>query len=183
MYISEYIPTDIESPLKIHLIQSIVRADKMDFIMQKATELGVDAITPILSTHCIVKLDKLDKKAIDKKMQHWSNIIISAAQQCGRTRLPVLHIPELFSVYINTPFEGNNIIFEPRAQQSIHRLPAHPNKKMRILLGPESGFTENELQLARDNQFESYSLGPRILRAETASLSALAVLQVLYGDL
>jgi 16S rRNA (uracil1498-N3)-methyltransferase len=125
---------------------------------------------------------KLDKKQLDKKMQHWSNIMISAAQQCGRTYLPILNAPLSLEKFLSTPFMGANVGFDLSATTSLKSIKPTPHA-IRLLIGPESGFDEQEIKLATKYQFEFYTLGPRVLRAETASIAALSALQLLYGDL
>lgn len=178
IYITHFFDCNRESPLKLHLGQSLARADRMDFIIQKATELGVDCITPLITARSMIKLDG---KALDKKMQHWSNIIISAAQQCGRTHLPTLHLPIRLSAFVSPPFEGLNICFDPMASASLKSL--LPSTAIRLLIGPESGLDESEMNLAMHHHFSAYTLGPRVLRTETASIAALCALQLLHGDL
>jgi 16S rRNA (uracil1498-N3)-methyltransferase len=177
--ISEYHERNCESPLHLHLGQSLTRNDRMDFIIQKATELGVQHITPLMTVRSMIKLDK---KQLDKKMQHWSNIMISAAQQCGRTHLPILNLPLTLEKFLSTSFIGANIGFDLRATASLKSITPAP-QAIRLLIGPESGFDEQEIKLATEHQFEFYTLGPRVLRAETASITAISALQVLYGDL
>lgn len=177
--IIQYFDRNLESPLIIHLGQSLARGDRMDFIIQKATELGVNHITPLITARSMVKLDK---KQLNKKIQHWTNIAISAAQQCGRTHLPIINLPLPFQKFVTVPFEGNNILFDPESNTSIKSILPNP-KSIRVLIGPESGFNDSEIALAKNNQFKTYTLGPRILRTETASITALCALQLLYGDL
>lgn len=179
VYISEHFDHHNESCLKLHLAQSLVRADRMDLIIQKATELGVYEITPLITTRSIIKLDQ---KTLTKKMQHWSNIIISAAQQCGRTQLPILNQAVKLNSFLKTPFEGINIYFDPTETDSLKSI-TPPPKAARLLVGPESGLDDNEIKLALDHQFKGYTLGPRVLRTETAAIAAVSALQVLYGDL
>lgn len=179
IYIQEYCDNSRESPLKIHLGQSLVRHDRMDFIIQKATELGVHEITPLITALSIIKLEG---KSLEKKYQHWFNIIVSAGQQCGRTQLPVLNAPLLFQTFVSLPFDGAQIGFDLNSKLSLKSLSPTPNA-LRILLGPESGFDKAEIALAMHHQFKFYTLGPRTLRAETASIAAVSALQLLYGDL
>ncbi len=177
--IIQYFDRTVESPLVIHLGQSLARGDRMDLVIQKATELGTTHITPLITARSMIKLDE---KQLHKKLQHWINITISAAQQCGRTHLPIINTPISFQKFIMIPFEGNNILFDPNASLCLQSLTLH-NKAIRVLIGPESGFTENEILLAKQNQFETYTLGPRVLRTETASITVLSALQLLHGDL
>lgn len=177
--IIQYFDRNIESPLTLHLGQSLARGDRMDFVIQKATELGVTHITPLITARSMVKLDE---KQVHKKLQHWINIAISATQQCGRTHVPIINSPIALQKFIMLPFEGNNILFDPASLISLKSLTLH-SKAIRVLIGPESGFNEDEILLAKNNQFETYTLGPRVLRTETASITALSALQLLHGDL
>ena len=177
--VCEYHERNSESPLQLHLGQSLVRSDRMDFIIQKATELGVHHITPLVTMRSMIKLDK---KQLEKKIQHWSNIMISAAQQCGRTHLPTLNLPMPFQQFVSTPFMGANIAFDLSATASLKSITPNPSA-IRVLIGPESGFDESEMTFMTTHKFELYTLGPRVLRTETASIAALCSLQLLYGDL
>lgn len=173
-FIYQYVP----SPLKIHLGQVMSRGDKMDFTIQKAVELGVNEITPLISSHCEVKLSG---ERADKKQAHWENIIINACEQCGRTDLPILN--KIQSLHDWMPSLSSSI-----------KLMCHPNgaarfKDLRIenevslLIGPEGGFSENEIELAKTTQFNVVQLGPRVLRTETAGLTIISILQGLFGDI
>jgi 16S rRNA (uracil1498-N3)-methyltransferase len=172
--------TDInrEGTLKIHLAQGLARGDRMDFIVQKATELGVTSITPLFTKNCAVKLDEM---RATKRLQHWQNIAISAAEQCGRTTLPLLFAPMTFTEWVKQPFAGLSIVFDINSQTSLKTL-KQPSQ-LRVAIGPESGWDNHENALMISQGFLSASLGPRILRTETASIAALSIIQGLFGDL
>lgn len=166
-----------ESPLSVHLIQGIARGDKMDFIIQKAVELGVHEITPLFTERCNVKLDA---KRLAKKMQHWQKVIISACEQSGRAKLPVLNQPiNIENLQLSNT--ATSIMLEPTASECISSLPI--NLSVNLLIGPEGGFSERDLSSANQLNIQSVRMGPRILRTETAGLSALAILQSRLGDL
>lgn len=179
LLIQAHFQIERESALKLHLGQSLLRNDKMDFVIQKATELGVREITPLITTRSIIKLDA---KSLEKKLNHWTNIIISAAQQCGRTQLPILNRPLPFQQFVASPFEGMNIGFCPLSSHSLKSIASQPTT-IRLIVGPESGFEDLEMSLATQHNFTPYRLGPRVLRAETATITALSALQSLFGDL
>ena len=167
------IDSDLESSVKTHLAQALCKGDKMDWIIQKAVELGVNEITPVLTEHCDVKLDE---KRIEKKMQHWQGVLISACEQCGRNVLPVLHQPKLISEFIGQlPKEPSKLIFTPTATSPLKEV---TGDNFVLLIGPEGGLCDVEVQLAVENGFAKTSLGKRILRTETAAIASLAVLQV-----
>ena len=170
-----------ESPLKVHLVQGISRGERMDFVVQKATELGVKRITPLLTERGVVKLD--DQRA-KKRQQHWQKIAASACEQCGRVRLPLLDAPERLDAWLgNKPAHvESDVILRPGATQSLSAIDM-PVTKICILIGPEGGFTDAEYQLADAAGFVAVSMGPRVLRTETAAVAALTILQSRWGDL
>lgn len=169
-----------KSPLKITLIQGLSKGEKMDFVMQKATELGVNDIHPTITEYSTVKLDNT---RMIKKQQHWQTIIQSAAEQCGRAELPTLHPVTSLSTLlaeINQQKSDLNILFSPNAPTSLKTL-SQPNSVC-FLIGPEGGLSENDTTMAEQYQFISATLGNRILRTETAALSAISSAQLLWGD-
>jgi 16S rRNA (uracil1498-N3)-methyltransferase len=170
-----------ESALKIHLVQCISRGDRMDFVVQKATELGVKRITPVLSQYGVVKLDNA---RAEKKREHWQKIAASACEQSGRTRLPLIDTPiSLKNWFGNKPASVDaELILAPGAATPLASITA-PETKVCALIGPEGGFSEAEYKDAAVSGFEAVSLGPRVLRTESAAIATLAVLQSLWGDL
>jgi 16S rRNA (uracil1498-N3)-methyltransferase len=170
-----------ESALKIHLVQCISRGDRMDFVVQKATELGVKRITPVLSQYGVVKLDNA---RAEKKREHWQKIAASACEQSGRTRLPLIDTPiNLKNWFGNKPASVDaELILAPGAATPLASITA-PETKVCVLIGPEGGFSEAEYKDAAVSGFEAVSLGPRVLRTESAAIATLAVLQSLWGDL
>lgn len=173
-----HVERDCESPLAITLLQGIASADKMDWIIQKAVELGVARIVPLATERAVLKLSE---ERAEKRLKHWQNVIISACEQCGRNRLPELCAPETLSARLARPATAARLVLSPKATTP---LAAWPSKLLavEILIGPEGGLAERELDLALVAGFAKVCLGPRVLRTETAGLAALAVLQAKYGD-
>jgi len=165
-----------ESPLNIHLFQGIARGDKMDLIIQKAVELGVKEITPLFTHRCNVKLDG---KRLDKKLQHWTKIIISACEQSGRAVIPQLHHPVALNQLKETKVDS--FYLEPTASMIFKEL--NIDKSVNLFVGPEGGFANEDLVHLKSNSCLGVKIGPRILRTETAGLSAVSILQSCYGDL
>ncbi len=165
-----------ESRLTLTLVQGIAKGDKMDFLMQKAVELGVNQIVPIFTQHCVVRL-KGDK--LKKRQQHWQKIIIGACEQSGRSVVPELLEPLDFNQFIEQDF-GNKFVLHHRAEQSL--LGVDPLTQATIIIGPEGGLSDDEIQLAIKHNAQPLLLGSRVLRTETASLAALANMQLLWGS-
>ena len=168
-----------ESPLFLELGQVISRGDKMEFTIQKSVELGVNCITPLLSERCGVKLDE---KRFEKKRQQWQSIAISACEQCGRNQIPDIRPVMALENWCAEPFNGVKLNLHPRAPYSLSTLP-EPMTQARLLIGPEGGLSEPEIEMTRNYQFQEMRLGPRVLRTETAALTAITALQVRFGDL
>lgn len=179
--LGDSIEAGTESPLKIHLVQGISRGERMDFVVQKATELGVKRITPVLTEYGVVKLNA---DRAEKRREHWQKIAASACEQSGRTRLPLIDPPlALKNWFGDKPASVDaELILSPRAAVPLAGIDA-PQTKVCILVGPEGGFSDVEYDDANAAGFKAVSLGPRILRTETAAPAALAVLQSLWGDL
>ena len=166
-----------ESPLRIHLGQGLSRGERMDWAIQKATELGASEITPIVSARCEVRLK--DERA-DKRMAHWRQVAISACEQCGRSVLPVIHAPVSLAEWQAHVQAELKLVLHPIAAP----LQSHdkPNS-LAFLVGPEGGLSEAEVDQAKAVGFHAARLGPRVLRTETAPVVALSVAQQLWGDL
>ncbi len=174
--IKEFIDVNRESSLKIHLGQVISRSERMRFTLQKAVELGVSEITPLLSTKCGVKIKSVKS---DAKISHWEKIIISAAEQSGRTILPKLNPVIGFSEWLMQNPQG--VVLDPCGQKTLSDV-TYINNTMNILVGSESGLTVAEINQALSHQYIGLRLGPRILRTETAALSLVSILQFIHGD-
>ncbi|AZD32347.1 16S rRNA (uracil(1498)-N(3))-methyltransferase [Pseudomonas chlororaphis] len=166
----------VESPLQIHLGQGLSRGERMDWAIQKATELGVNEITPIFSERCEVRLK--DERA-DKRLAHWRQVAVSACEQCGRSRVPVIHPPVPLADWIKQTQADLKLVLHPVAEPLVsHAKPA----TLAFLIGPEGGLSDTEVDQAQDAGFLPARLGPRVLRTETAPVVALAVAQQLWGD-
>lgn len=179
--VTRRIDRNVESPLRLHLVQAVSRGERMDFVVQKATELGVFRITPVLTEFSMVRLDP---ERADKRLQHWQGIARSACEQCGRNRLPVIDQPVALSGWLeeNHLQEGGGIILQPGAAGSLRDVsPWHD--PLAVVVGPEGGFSEAEYGMAAASGFRAVGLGPRVLRTETAAIAVLAALQALSGDL
>lgn len=179
--LGESVEAGTESPLKIHLVQAISRGERMDFVVQKATELGVKRITPVLTEYGIVKLNA---ERAQKRRDHWQKIAASACEQSGRTRLPLIDTPlPLKNWFGNKPARVDaELILRPGSTLALAALSA-PKTKVCVLIGPDGGFSDIEYEDAEIAGFTPMSLGPRILRTESAAIATLAILQSLWGDL
>ncbi|MBE0505113.1 MAG: 16S rRNA (uracil(1498)-N(3))-methyltransferase [Marinospirillum sp.] len=166
------------SPLHTHLGQAISKGDKMDWIIQKATELGVSAITPLYTRQGDVRL-KGDRE--QKKLEHWQQVAISACEQCGRNSLPVIHPPQSLTDWLQVRQEAVRLLLHPHGQSAA--LATETPSDVALLIGPEGGLHEQEVEQAQKSGFSGLRLGPRILRTETAPLAALTLVQHWWGDL
>lgn len=169
----------VESPLKVHLGQGVSRGDRMDLAIQKAVELGVDEISPLLTERCGVKLSA---ERWLKKHQQWEKLIQSACEQCGRNTLPILHSPLSLTEWLKQSTNQARITLHPRASKSIKHLTLAPHG-VRLLIGPEGGLTDNEIYNTEQVGFDTVQMGPRVLRTETAAIAAISALQAIHGDL
>ena len=167
-----------ESPLSLTLAQCVSKGERMDYTLQKAVELGVTEVMPLLSERSVVKLDA---ERWEKKLEHWRGILISACEQSGRTRIPALHAVAPLHAWLPQVSAALKLTLAPEAKQSIRTI--SPNQRPIILLvGPEGGLSDAEIQRTETNSFIPVTLGPRILRTETAGVAALAAIQALWGD-
>lgn len=180
--ISDATINDCESSLHLTLVQAIARGDKMDGIVQKATELGVSAIQPVYTKHAISKLEPAREM---RKQAHWQSIAMSACEQSGRSTLPdvlpVLTLDHYLSICSHATGAEHRWVLSPTAAQAIDGVETMSHASM--LIGPESGFDADELQKAETAGFKPLQLGPRVLRTETAGPAAIAVLQARFGDM
>ena len=169
-----------ESPLAITLVQAVSRSERMDWTLQKATELGVRRIQPVLSARSVVRLDE---RQAAKKLRHWQAIVAGACEQCGRSVLPDVRAPlELSRYFAESPREGQRLVLSPNGPASLAGL-ASTAARIELLIGPEGGLDDAELDASARAGFAPVRVGPRVLRTETAGIVALAVLQALWGDL
>ncbi len=175
------LPAATESGFKLHLAQGISRRERMDFVVQKATELGVKRITPLLTEHGVVKLAA---ERAEKRQQHWQQVATSACEQSGRVRLPLVDAPVRLDTWLadKTQHADIDILLKPGAAEALATIDV-PTTKVCILIGPEGGFSDAEYGMAELAGFRAVSFGPRVLRTETAAVAALAVLQARCGDL
>ena len=172
---------DNESPLAITLVQGIARGEKMDLILQKATELGVARFAPVLAERTEVKLDA-ERSA--KRMAHWGSVIVAACEQSGRARVPVLDAPAALAAAAGAlQDEATKLILDPQGEHSLQSLAAPAAARMAIAIGPEGGWSPRDRDTLRAAGFTGLRLGPRVLRTETAGLAAIAALQARFGDL
>lgn len=167
-----------ESPLAIRLAQGVCASDRMDLVLQKATELGAAAIVPVTTTRSIVRLSPERR---ERRETHWQNVVIAACEQCGRNRIPTVEATRSFPQFMaDVPQDGTRILLAPDGEVGFRELAvAAP---VCVLIGPEGGLTPAEREIATTAGFIPVRFGPRILRTETAPLAALAALQTLYGD-
>lgn len=170
---------NVESSLTLHLAQGVSKGDRMDYAIQKAVELGVTEITPVLTKNCNVKLSET---RWEKKVEQWQKIVISACEQSQRNVIPRINTPLTFSQLIAKNSTLSKLILAPGANQYLSGL-KKPNKGFLLAIGPEGGFTEQEVYTAEQCGFVKTNVGPRILRTETATVVSLSILQSLYGDL
>lgn len=169
-----------ESPLQVTLLQGIARGERMDLIVQKATELGVTRIVPVLTERSVVKVDAGQR---ERKREHWQAIAVSACEQCGRNRVPDIGAPlPLGDSLDGLPADGLRCLLAANADAALAKAAADNRRPLILLIGPEGGLADNERSFARANGFIDYRLGPRVMRTETAGLAALAVLQAVAGD-
>jgi len=179
--IGQWRDVNLESPLSIELGLSVSRGERMDVAIQKATELGVRTITPVLTQHCVVKLNEERRL---QRHQHWQSIIYRACEQCGRNIPPILNLPLNLDVWLKEErLPECKIIFEPGMSQTLKTFNQPRDDTVAVLVGPEGGFSEQEVVAARKTGFSPLGFGPRIVRNETAAMASVAAMQVLWGDM
>jgi 16S rRNA (uracil1498-N3)-methyltransferase len=166
----------LDSPLAVHLGLALVRGERMDWAVQKATELGATSITPLSLARCTARLGE---GRSDNRLRHWRQVAIAASEQCGRPRVPAVRLPMTLADWLAAHSGCAGIVLHTGGQI---RLGGDAPRELCLLVGPEGGLEEREVELAREAGFLVASLGPRVLRAETAPLAALAILQYLWGD-
>ena len=174
---------DNESPVMIHLGQGISRGDRMDYTLQKSVELGVNKITPLFTERCGVKLSA---ERLAKKREQWQKIVISACEQSGRCIVPEVTDPQFLQDWLNEQNDDLKLNLHPKAKHSIMSLPfqfKESEQQVRLLIGPEGGLSDEEISQANQADFQDVLLGPRVLRTETAALTAITALQCRFGDL
>jgi 16S rRNA (uracil1498-N3)-methyltransferase len=168
-----------ESNLKIHLAVGVSKGDRMDWIIQKATELGVTEISPIFTGRTEVKLSG---SRLDKKLSHWQQIAISACEQSQRNRVPSINPILSFDDWLELKHNGLKLLMNHLGDLGLSEI-SPKDQNIVLLVGPEGGLSENEICVAEVSGYTSVSMGPRILRTETAPVAALSILQSLWGDM
>jgi len=190
--VEEHRPLDRESPLPLTLVQGISRGERMDWIIQKATELGASRIVPVFTKRSVVRLDE---KQAERKLQHWRAIAVAACEQCGRNRIPDLAAPVDFFDMLAGDSSGRpdstghtgsagstRLLLSPTGDLRIDDL-QDVGKGITVLIGPEGGLEDVEQEAAIAAGFKAVRLGPRVLRTETAAIAALTIIQRYFGDL
>jgi 16S rRNA (uracil1498-N3)-methyltransferase len=178
--VGERTPGLRDSPLGITLVQAVSRSERMDWTLQKATELGVRTIVPVISSRSVVRLDE---RQAERKLRHWKAIVAGACEQSGRSTVPEVRNPvDLARFLAEAPREGQRFVLSPAGPASLAGL-ASTAARVELLIGPEGGLDDHEIESAARAGFSPVRLGPRVLRTETAGIVALAVLQALWGDL
>ncbi|MGA9573248.1 MAG: 16S rRNA (uracil(1498)-N(3))-methyltransferase [Lysobacterales bacterium] len=167
-----------ESPLKITLAQSVCRGERMDYVLQKATELGVFCIQPLISQRVEVRFDASRQ---EKRLSHWRGVVTSACEQSGRALVPEVKKPMSLPDWINDTAGPVRLVLDPLAAHRLSGVSVQEGS-VSVLVGPEGGFTDDEMNAARANGLVAVSLGPRVLRTETAGPAAIALLQAKSGD-
>lgn len=178
--IGTFNPIDNESSLQIILAQTLVKPEKMDYVLQKSVELGVTHIIPLITERCL--LPKLSPERWEKRLAHWQAILINACEQSGRTKIPTVTRAVAFKTALQQIKADIRVILAPNATQTLPQL-AKSCHCAAVLVGPEGGWSESEMKSALAADYLPVQLGPRILRTETAGLVALTLLQAAYGDI
>ena len=171
---------DCESPLDITLVQALPSGDKMDWVVEKCVELGVTAIQPVAAKRCVIKLSA---ERMLKRTAHWNAVAGAACEQCGRNRVPtvapVLDLPQYLAMAKGQ--NGLHLLLAPATGTSLKALP-RPATPIIVMVGPEGGWEEGEMQAAQAAGFQTVQLGSRVLRTETAGAAVTAALQAIWGD-
>jgi 16S rRNA (uracil1498-N3)-methyltransferase len=179
--IKAFSPREAELPYAVTLAQALPESSKIDEIIQKAVELGATAIQPLAAQRCVVRLTA---ERANKKSAHWQGIIIAAAEQSGRNRLPNLAETADFEDWIGQHDLHRRILLSPRAEQSLSGWARHhPPQAVTLLIGPEGGFTDKEEKLAQAQGVLMLSIGARVLRTETAGMAALSAINAVWGEM
>lgn len=177
--LGEKLNVSLESPLAVTLAQGVSKGERMDYTIQKAVELGVSRIVPLNTERSVVNLKG---ERLEKKMQHWQGVIVSACEQCGRNTLPALLPLQSIETWLAAGLKDDlGLLLDHRASETVASLPQAGS--VTLLIGPEGGLSAQEQALATASGYIGLRLGPRVLRTETAALTALAALQSRFGDL
>ncbi len=177
--IGAHLPVNRESPLDLTLAQCVSKGDRMDYTIQKAVELGVTRILPLLSARSVVRMDA---ERWEKKIEHWRGVVISACEQSGRTALPELATVQALAGWLDSGRSfGTGLTLDPEGARGLREMPA-PAGPVTLLVGAEGGLSPEEIERSRKAGFIGIRMGPRVLRTETAGVAALAALQACWGD-
>jgi 16S rRNA (uracil1498-N3)-methyltransferase len=179
--IKAFVARDVELPYQLTLVQALPEASKMDWIIEKAVEMGVAAIQPLAAQRCVVRLAG---ERAEKKLAHWQGVIVAASEQSGRNRLARLAPIDDFYQWTGQQDMHKRILLTPRAIQSLPDWARHqPPQALSIMIGPEGGYTQQEEDAAIERGALALAMGPRILRTETAGIAAVAALTALWGGM
>ena len=176
--IMQQLPDEVQHNMQIDLALCIINNNKMDIALQNSVELGVTSITPVISNFS----QRISRERLNTRLEHWKKVIISSCQQSGNNTLPILHLPQTFNDVIVQNYVGIKLIMLPRMMQPITK-PANINyTAIKLLIGPEGGFSTNEIDSAQSNGFNMIKLGKLILRSETAVSASLSYINLTYGQ-
>jgi 16S rRNA (uracil1498-N3)-methyltransferase len=173
-----FVATERESTLDMTLAQAIAANEAMDVVVRKATELGVTSIQPLMTAR---SSPLPPGERADKRLAHWQHVAIAACEQCGRNRVPEVAPPVAIAEWMRG-WTGGGVLFDPGAAQSVATV-ARPASPLALLIGPEGGFDAREVAAAQAKGFATLALGPRVLRADTATIACVALVQAFWGDL
>ena len=180
--IESFTDPQTDPKLPIHLVQGISRGERMQYVIQKAVELGASNLHPVFTEFCEVKLQG---DRAEKRLEHWQSIANSACEQCGRTRLMTIHpaikLTQWMKENIQTKDQHIRLTLDPYAKTPLSSIASQPEETT-LLIGPEGGLSQSEIELAKQHGFQGIKLGPRILRTETATAAALSVINLTWGD-
>ncbi len=177
--IAEHVARESESPLALTLAQSVSKGEKMDYTIQKAVELGVQRIVPVVSERTVVHLTE---ERLQRRLDHWRAVMIHACEQCGRNTLPELAPLVALSDFIATSGPGLCLVLYHRSATGLHAL-QHHGQAVTLLVGPEGGWSEAEVLQVQRHDFHPVVFGPRVMRTETAAVAAISAIQTLWGDM
>jgi 16S rRNA (uracil1498-N3)-methyltransferase len=177
--VGEHRASERESPLSVTLVQAVIAAERMDYVIQKSVELGVSEIAPVT---CARGVTRLDASRAERRAEHWRQIAIASCEQCGRNRLPGVHAPADLTTWLRrASAAGARLLLAPAAQTTLGSIGA-PANGIELLVGPEGGLTPDEEAAALAAGFNAIRVGPRVLRTETAGPAMLAAMNALWGD-
>ena len=177
--ISGFIDSDKESPLNLHLAIGISRGERMDWIVQKATDLGVSQVTPVFTSRCEVKLSA---ERLKKRLTHWQQVAISACEQSQRNTIPVINSPVNLGQWLESCTSDLKLVLHHRTEQRLAEM-TNSSNQIALLIGPEGGLSDTEIEQALAASYQALAIGPRVLRTETAPLAAISIIQSLWGDM